>query len=239
MAIQVVLVDVNPKMVKAWRDVFEDEPDVEIVHGSMLDQDVDAWVSPTNSKGSMDGGLDAVIKGRLGAKIEARLKQEIARLYNGFLPLGHATCVETGSSCPRYLISAPTMMASSQDVSDTMNVALACAAAFQAVHMQNTRRPDSISSLALPGLGANTGKVPVEICADLMWTGYSLFRDRQFDHFGDIRAALEEQLGDLGPSGGYTGKKKSSPPPAKHTPPVPPSNTPSPKTKDVDFDDFG
>src|SRR5947209_16630626 len=103
MAIQVVLVDINPKMVKAWRDVFEDEPDVTIVHGSMLDQDVDAWVSPTNSQGNMDGGLDAVIKGRLGAKVEARLKQEIARTYGGLLPLGHATCVETVTFQPRYL----------------------------------------------------------------------------------------------------------------------------------------
>lgn len=87
MTIQVVLVDINAKMVQAWRDVFEDEPDVKIVHGSMLDQDVDAWVSPTNARGNMDGGLDAIIKGRLGAKIEARLKLEIGRLYNGFLPL--------------------------------------------------------------------------------------------------------------------------------------------------------
>ena len=239
MSIQVVLVDINAKMVQAWHDVFEDEPDVAIIHGSMLDRDVDAWVSPTNSRGSMDGGLDAIIKGRLGAKIEARLKQEIARFYNGFLPLGHATCVETGTARPRYLISTPTMTASSQDVSDTMNVALACAAAFQAAHMQNARKPGSIESIALPGLGANTGKVPVEICADLMWTGYSLFRERQFEHFGDIRAALEEQLGDLGPSGGHQGKKKSEAPPAKHTPPSQPTNMPSPKAKDIDFDDFG
>ena len=45
------------------------------------------------------------------------------------------------------------MVTSSEDVSDTMNVALACAAAFQAVHMQNAREPGSIASIALPGLG--------------------------------------------------------------------------------------
>ena len=92
------------------------------------------------------------------------------------------------------------MMASSEDISDTLNVALACAAAFQAVHMQNAREPGSIDSIALPGLGAQTGRVPVEICADLMWTGYSLFRRRAFDDFAAMRAALEEELGDLGPS---------------------------------------
>src|SRR5262249_15273214 len=115
-----------------------------------------------------------------------------------------------------------------------------CAAAFQAAHMQNARKSGSIESVALPGLGANTGKVPVEICADLMWTGYSLFREQQFEYFGDIRAALEEQLGDLGPSTTHHAKTNPAPRTPKHTPPSkPPSNTPSPKSKDVDFDDFG
>src|SRR5205807_6911022 len=109
-------------------------------------------------------------------------------------------CVPTALDVPRYLISTPTMHASSQDISDTLNVALACAAAFQAVHMQNAREPGSIRSVALPGLGANTGKVPVEICADLMWTGYNLFRDREFSDYAEMRKALEEQLGDLGPT---------------------------------------
>jgi hypothetical protein len=94
------------------------------------------------------------------------------------------------------------MGASSEDISDTLNVALACSAAFQAVHMQNARLPGSIRAIALPGLGANTGKVPVEICADLMWTAYNLFREREFTDFAALRVALQEELGDLGPTAG-------------------------------------
>jgi O-acetyl-ADP-ribose deacetylase (regulator of RNase III) len=232
MLVKVVLVDVNPRMVEAWRSTFEENPEVEVVHGSMLQQDVDAWVSPTNSKGSMDGGLDAVIKGFLGPKIESRVQQEIARVHGGFLPLGHATCVPTNAPLPRYLISTPTMHASSQDVSDTLNVALACAAAFQAVHMQNARDPGSIRSVAMPGLGANTGKVPVEICADLMWTGYNLFRDRVFTDFDALRAALEEQLGEIEP----TAKPKGKGPAAKSGNGKAPA-PPPPKKQDLDFDD--
>src|SRR6266508_1844542 len=103
------------------------------------------------------------------------------------------------------------MVASSQDVSDTLNVALACAAAFQAVHMQNAREPGSIRSVALPGLGANTGRVPVEICADLMWSGYDLFRRQEFADFHAMRTALQERLGDLGPMKGGDVKKKAPP----------------------------
>src|SRR5580765_7990832 len=116
MLVRVTLVDINPKMVAAWRSTFEENPEVEIVQGSMLDQTVSAWVSPTNARGSMDGGLDAVIKGRLGNKIQTRLQQEIGRQYGGLLPVGHALAVPTGENMPRYLISTPTMHGSSEDI---------------------------------------------------------------------------------------------------------------------------
>jgi O-acetyl-ADP-ribose deacetylase (regulator of RNase III) len=238
MLVRVTLVDVNPKMVEAWRNTFEENPEVEILQGSMLDQMVSAWVSPTNSKGSMDGGLDLAIKKHLGQKIEARVQHEIGRLYHGVLPVGHATCVLTGENTPRFLISTPTMTGSSEDISDSLNVALACAAAFQAVHMHNAQEPGSIRSVALPGLGANTGKVPVEICADLMWTGYNLFREQEFHDFAAMRAALEDILGDLGPALGSSQhlKKKGGPGAASFQTPPPPAPKTAPK-QDVDFDD--
>lgn len=209
MTVKVVLVDINPKMIAAWRDTFEENPEVTIAHGSMIDQQVDTWVSPTNSGGRMDGGLDAVIKSFLGPGIESAVQKQIAERYAGAMPVGHATCVATGRPIPRFLISTPTMVASSEDISDTMNVALAAAAAFQAVHMQNAKVPSSIGSIALPGLGANTGRVPAEICADLMWTAYDLFRTAQFPDFFTMRAALESLLGDLGPTSTAGAYKKS------------------------------
>jgi len=228
--VAIILVDINPIMVKAWKETFEENPEVVVVHGSMLAQNVSAWVTPTNSKASMDGGLDGVIKKHFGDNIEARIQKEIARLYGGVLPVGHATCVPTGRPAPSYLISTPTMHASSEDISDSLNVALACAAALQAVAMQNSREPGSIRSVALPGLGANTGKVPPEICADLMWTAYNLFRENVFADFATMRAALEEQLGDLGPM------------PAKTVIPIgkpaPKAPKPQPPKNDEDFSDF-
>ena len=159
MPVKVVLVDVNPKMVAAWRATFEENPEVEVVQGSMLDQQVDAWVSPDQrARRAWTAGSTRSSRSTSAPAIETRVQQEIARRYGGLLPVGHATCVPTGAAQPRYLISTPTMTASSEDISDTLNVALACAAAFQAVHMQNAREPGSIRSVALPGLGANTGQ---------------------------------------------------------------------------------
>jgi hypothetical protein len=110
------------------------------------------------------------------------------------MPVGAATCVPTGAAAPRYLISTPTMTRSAESIRGTLNVALACAAAFQAIHLQNAREPDSIHSVALPGLGAATGRVPPRRCASLMWTAYQLFLDAEFPDFGSMRAALLDQL---------------------------------------------
>src|SRR4029453_11104371 len=100
---------------KAWQHAFERNTEVRIVHGSMLSLGVDAWVSPTNSRGKMDGGLDWTIKTHLGTAIERRVKREIKGYYNGFLPIGFATCVETGWVQPTSLVSTPTRHPSAGD----------------------------------------------------------------------------------------------------------------------------
>ena len=195
--LRVVLTDTNARVVEAWRAAFADTPGIEIRKGSILDEQVDAWVSPTNSRGRMDGGVDAAVKRHLGAGIQLRVQRAIRGQFAGRLPVGSAVCVPSGAVNPKFLISAPTMEESSQNVSETLNVALACAAAFQAVHRQNGRAPGSIGSVALVGMGARTGRVPARVCANLMWTGYTLFNDHSFEDDDDLRSTIVAQLDDL------------------------------------------
>ncbi len=194
---RVVLADINPGVVESWRAAFADTPEVEIRQQSLLEQRVDAWVSPTNARGRMDGGTDAAIKRHLGAGIQLRVQRAIRDRFGGALPVGSAVCVRSGAVDPPYLISTPTMVESVQDVSETLNVAFACAAAFQAVHLQNEREPGSISSVALVGMGAATGRVPARVCANLMWTGYTLFNDCTFTDYDELRTTIRAQLTDL------------------------------------------
>ncbi|MEU0742215.1 macro domain-containing protein [Streptomyces sp. NPDC006134] len=196
-ALRVVLTDIDTQVVEAWRAAFADTPGIEIRQGSILDEDVDAWVSPTNSRGRMDGGVDAAIKRHLGAGIQLRVQRAIRDRFAGRLPVGSAVCVPSGASTPKFLISTPTMEKSSQNVSETLNVALACAAAFQAVHRQNDGAPGSIGSVALVGMGARTGRVPARVCANLMWTGYTLFNDYSFEDDDDLRSTIVAQLDDI------------------------------------------
>ncbi|MEV5988044.1 macro domain-containing protein [Streptomyces sp. NPDC052051] len=195
--LRVVLTDVNTAVVEAWRAAFADTPEIEIRKGSILDEDVDAWVSPTNSRGRMDGGVDAAIKRYLGAGIQLRVQKAIRDQFAGSLPVGSAVCVASGAVKPRFLISTPTMETSSQNVSETLNVALACAAAFQAIHQQNRTAPGSIQSVALVGMGAHTGRVPARVCANLMWTGHTLFHDHSFEDYDDLRRTIVAQLDDI------------------------------------------
>ncbi|GAA4236703.1 O-acetyl-ADP-ribose deacetylase (regulator of RNase III) [Streptosporangium album] len=195
--LKVVLVDINAKVVQSWRAAFADTPEVEIHKGSILARHVDAWVSPTNSRGRMDGGVDAVIKRHLGAGIQLRVQRAIRDQFEGSLPVGSAVCVPSGATNPKFLISTPTMVQSVQNVSETLNVALACAAAFQAIHMQNEKEPGSIESVALVGMGMATGRVPPRVCANLMWTGYTLFNDYYFQDYDDLQKTIREQLDDI------------------------------------------
>ncbi|CAL9403729.1 hypothetical protein SUDANB15_01502 [Streptomyces sp. enrichment culture] len=195
--LRVVLTDLNAKVVEAWRAAFADTPGVEIRKGSILDEQVDAWVNPTNSKGRMDGGADAAIKRHLGAGIQLRVQRAIRDRFAGTLPVGSAVCVPSGAVNPKFLIPTPTMEGSSQNVSETLNVALACAAAFQAIHRQNEEAPGSIKSVALVGMGARTGRVPARVCANLMWTGYTLFHDHRFEDYDDLRSTITAQLDDI------------------------------------------
>jgi O-acetyl-ADP-ribose deacetylase (regulator of RNase III) len=195
--LRVVLTDVNANVVEAWRAAFADTPGIEIRLGSILDRRVDAWVSPTNARGRMDGGVDAIIKRHLGAGIQLRVQRAIRDGFDGRLPVGSAVCVPSGATNPKFLISTPTMELSSQDVSETLNVALACAAAFQAIHIHNAGSPGAIGSVALVGMGAATGRVSPRVCANLMWTGYTLFNDFSFRDYDDLRETIVAQLDDI------------------------------------------
>ncbi|MBO1330134.1 macro domain-containing protein [Streptomyces sp. VRA16 Mangrove soil] len=196
-ALDVVLTDTNVKVVEAWRSAFADTPGVRIRKGSLLTVRADAWVSPTNARGLMNGGVDAAVKQHLGAGIQLRVQRAIRDEFAGRLPIGSAVCVRSGAANPTYLISTPTMQESSENVSETLNVALACAAAFQAIHRKNSEEPGAIRSVALVGMGARTGRVPAQVCANLMWTGHTLFQEYEFDDYDELRATVLAQLADI------------------------------------------
>ena len=66
-------------------------------------------VSPANSFGFMDGGLDLAIRDALGYGVQKAVQEIIRERHHGELPVGAAEVVETGHASWPFLVVAPTM----------------------------------------------------------------------------------------------------------------------------------
>lgn len=155
-----------------WQKHFADCADVEVIDGDILAQPADALVSPANSFGYMDGGLDLKISQKLGWDVEKKIRQKLLDEFYGELPVGNALIVETGIRDFPYLISAPTMRVP-MDVSQTANAFLAFKAILVEVKKFNAEQP-RIHSLVCSGLGTGEGRMSVEQCARQMRTAYDV-----------------------------------------------------------------
>jgi O-acetyl-ADP-ribose deacetylase (regulator of RNase III) len=169
--IQLVLADVTPSLVACWRSAFADVPFVEAREGSIFDVTCDALVSPANSFGFMDGGIDQEISERLGWHVQARLQERIRERHHGELLVGRAELVATDDARVPWLIAAPTMRVP-MALGPTVNAYLALRAVLLLVAhgSADDGRPvrDVVKTIACPGLGTGVGKLPSGICARQM-----------------------------------------------------------------------
>jgi O-acetyl-ADP-ribose deacetylase (regulator of RNase III) len=91
----ITLVDRSGPLADAWSRAFEEVADVRVVRGDLFDHPADAMVSPANSFGIMDGGLDRAIRDQLGFGVERAAQQRILERHHGELTVGSAEVVET------------------------------------------------------------------------------------------------------------------------------------------------
>jgi hypothetical protein len=64
------LADRAPQLARAWAEAFEEFDFVSVVEGDFFSVPADAMVSPTNSFGIMDGGLDLAIRDTPGFQVQ-------------------------------------------------------------------------------------------------------------------------------------------------------------------------
>ena len=173
----------------AWEKHCGDLDCVEVFRGSILEVNCDAVVSPANSYGIMDGGIDATYYFHFGEAVERAVRSTILEHHAGELLVGAADIVETGSLCVPYLIAAPTMRVPMK-LGDSVNAYLAARALillvtrgrFRAGTFAGEPIADHVRRVALPGLGTGVGGLPYETCAaqvrraieDFLLGGYRL-----------------------------------------------------------------
>jgi O-acetyl-ADP-ribose deacetylase (regulator of RNase III) len=163
--------DRNAALVEAWRRNFAGCEAVEIGQGDIFDVQADAIVSPANSFGYMDGGIDAVYLDRFGSGLQWRLQQHLRDDHHGELPVGMAVLIETHEPDLPWLVSAPTMRVPGP-VPKTLNAYLAFRAALHVVLAHNRGGRAPIQTLLCPGLASAIGGMTEDRCARQMRFAY-------------------------------------------------------------------
>ncbi len=187
---QIFLRDNNQAIAAEWQSLFSDFADVNVSCGDIFAEgpwlDAEAIVSPANSFGFMDGGIDFVYSSYFGWGVSDKLRELLWTEYGGELLVGQAVVIDMRLTNPNaehkvridrmpYLISAPTMRVPS-DVSKTVNAYLAFVASLRVAEKQG------IKSILCPGLGTAIGRLSPQGCAIQMYEAYKHYnRPRFFD----------------------------------------------------------
>ena len=170
--LKITLAAVEPALADAWDRFCADLSNVTVHRGSLLDLSVDAVVSPANSFGFMDGGIDHLYSRHFGWCVQDRLQNLIRTHHHGELVVGSAEIVETNDLRIPFVIAAPTMRVP-MILTDTVNPYLAARAAlllvrygtFVAGPLAGEPVSAAVASIAFPGLGTGVGRVGPATCA--------------------------------------------------------------------------
>ena len=140
---------------------------VDNIRNIVSSHDIHILVSPANSCGFMDGGIDAVYMDMFPG-IEDRVKARIARCVttetqHGIraLPIGSAILVSTGDPMIKLLACVPTMMMPG-NIQGTYNVYWAMRGLLRLMDRVQCSSPIVV---ALPALGTGVGKLDPDVSA--------------------------------------------------------------------------
>lgn len=113
--LKITFVSLNRDIVKTVNDVFSDYNNISAIHSNIGQcRSHDCIVSPANSFGNMDGGIDRAISYMLNTiddrdYIGKKVRKEIQKRYRGEQPVGSCMIIPTDNNKFPYLAHAPTM----------------------------------------------------------------------------------------------------------------------------------
>jgi O-acetyl-ADP-ribose deacetylase (regulator of RNase III) len=191
--LQVILSALDVELEYAWLHQFKDYTNVQVRPGNILKHKADAIVSPANSFGFMDGGIDLVYSQHFGWEVEGRVREAILSNHHGELPVGSALIVPTEDSTVSHLICAPTMRVP-MNVENTFNAYLAFRATLIAIRKHNQTASNPISSVLVPGLGTGEGRMSATACARQMRMAYDNVISGQKVTMGGLAGAVRNHL---------------------------------------------
>jgi O-acetyl-ADP-ribose deacetylase (regulator of RNase III) len=157
----IIFCDINKENLDALRTTFGKLPNFEFVQNNINSIQADCVVSPANSYGLMDGGVDRIINYSLNF-ISEKVKDIIQFRYKGEQPVG--TCIiipiEQGQMIVgkyKYLAHTPTMRVP-KDVSNTDNAYIAFRALLTELIDHNCKYKD-INTVVMTSFCCGAGKM--------------------------------------------------------------------------------
>ncbi len=172
---EIILVDIEKEMCVNWMESFKNYPEIKIHHGTFqLVKEFDCLVSPANSFGLMDGGIDLAIRNYFGMRLQYNVQKRIQQEFYGEQPVGTSIIVDTENEEHPFLAHTPTMRVPI-DISHTDNVYNAMFAMLRAITNYNKTSKYRIQKVLCPGLGTATGGVPFKEAARQMAIAYHNF----------------------------------------------------------------
>lgn len=173
---KIQLVDYNEPLCKEWQKAFQGCKDVTFYCENYFDVTTDCYISPANSFGFLNGGIDDKIRKfyeKRSIDIQKTVQDSIIREYNSELLVGQAIYF------PLYnfekivpdLIVAPTMRVPMKLPHDSVNVYLAMRGIF--LKLKSLQSLGSrVKSVSICGLGTGIGQLPYDLCAKQMKQAY-------------------------------------------------------------------
>ena len=172
---KLILVAPSSQLFAAFQRHFSYLPNVEIVNNYFEWLPAfDCLVSPANSFGMMDGGMDAAIVRFFGDSLMTKVQQYILDEFLGEQPVGTSFIVETGHPKHPFLAHTPTMRVP-MSIAGTDIPYIAMWAMLLAIRRHNQHTERKINSIACPGLGTGIGRVPYHEAARQMALAYDNF----------------------------------------------------------------
>ncbi len=172
---EIQLIDPQEKLCEAWKELFKDCNQISIQKGKFeYVSDFDCLVSPANSFGLMDGGIDLAIRNYFGMKLQYNVQKRIQKEFYGEQPVGTSMIVLTENEYHPFLAHSPTMRVPT-DITKTTNVYNAFFATLTAITNYNKANKIKIEKVLCPGMGTATGKVPPYEAARQMYIAYKNF----------------------------------------------------------------
>jgi len=159
---KIILTAVDDRLHNAWLQKCDYLDCVEVRRGSILDGPAFCFVSPANSYGFMNGGIDQVYTDHFGIQLQNQVQNKIRIDHDGLLLVGQALWVETDNMDFPFMIAAPTMVTPEWLPSTTINPYLAARAALLVA------KGAGFKEITFPGLGTGIGRVDPVVCAQQM-----------------------------------------------------------------------